>query len=102
MTGRLFPAEDVNDMQSHWNPIFPPMKYGLGMMRFALPRYYAMFKRLPAMIGHSGASGAVLYYVPELDLYVSGTVNQIKRRSLSHNLTARVVMACAEPARGIP
>jgi hypothetical protein len=54
-----------------------------------------MFKRLPAMVGHSGASGAVLYYVPELDLYVSGTVNQIKSRSLSHNLMARVVLACA-------
>ena len=98
MTGRLFPAEYVNEMQSHWNPIFPPMKYGLGMMRFALPRYCTMFKRLPAMVGHSGASGAVLYYVPELDLYVSGTVNQIKKRSLSHNLMARVVMAYAEAA----
>ena len=50
------------------------------------------------MVGHSGASGAVLYYVPELDLYVSGTVNQIKRRSLSHNLLARLVMACAQTA----
>ena len=102
ITGRLFPAEYVNEMQSHWNPIFPPMEYGLGMMRFALPRYFTMFKRLPALVGHSGASGAVLYYVPELDLYVSGTVNQIKRRSLSHNLLARAVMVCADAARGIP
>jgi CubicO group peptidase (beta-lactamase class C family) len=102
ITGRLFPAEYLNEMQSHWNPIFPPMEYGLGMMRFALPRYFTMFKRLPAMVGHSGASGAVLYYVPELDLYASGTVNQIKRRSLSHNLLARVVMVCADAARGIP
>jgi CubicO group peptidase (beta-lactamase class C family) len=68
MTGRLFPAEYLNEMQSHWNPIFPPMKYGLGMMQFALPRYYTMFKQVPAMVGHSGASGAVLYYVPQLDL----------------------------------
>ena len=98
MTGQLFPAESLNDMQRHWNPIFPPMKYGLGIMRFALPRYYTMFKQLPAMVGHSGASGTVLYCVPELDLYVSGTVNQIKRRSLSHNVLARLVMVCAEAA----
>ena len=57
-----------------------------------------MFKHLPTMVGHSGASGAVLYYVPELDLYVSGTVNQIKRRSLSHKLLARLVMACDQAA----
>jgi len=98
MAGQLFPAEYLNEMQSHWNPIFPPMKYGLGMMQFALPRYCTMFKPLPAMVGHSGASGAVLYYVPELDLYVSGTVNQIERRSLSHNLLARLVIACAQAA----
>jgi hypothetical protein len=63
-------------------------------MRFALPRYYTMFRRVPPMVGHSGASGAVLFFVPELDLYVSGTVNQVKRRSLSYNVMVRLVMAC--------
>jgi len=46
------------------------------------------------MVGHSGASGAVLYHVPALDLYVSGTVNQVEKRSLSCNLLTRLVMAC--------
>jgi hypothetical protein len=46
------------------------------------------------MVGHSGASGAVLYRVPALDLYVSGTVNQIKKRSLSYGLMTRLVMEC--------
>jgi D-alanyl-D-alanine carboxypeptidase len=34
------------------------------------------------MIGHSGVSGAVLYHVPELNVYVSGTSKQLKKRSL--------------------
>ena len=95
MTGRLFPMEFLAEMQRTWNPVFPPLEYGVGIMRFALPRYYTLFREVPPMIGHSGASGAVLYYVPALDLYVSGTVNQIKKRSLSYNLMTRLVMACA-------
>lgn len=91
--GALFPAEYLSEMQREWNPIFPPLEYGTGIMRFALPRYYTLFKEVPAMIGHSGASGAVTYFVPELDLYISGTVNQLKKRSLSYNLMTRLVMA---------
>ncbi len=94
MTGQLFPRTYLDEMQRQWNAIFPPLQYGMGLMRFALPRYYTLFKKVPAMIGHSGASGAVLFYIPALDLYVSGTVNQIKKRSLSYNLLTRLVMAC--------
>jgi len=94
MTGGLFPAAYLEEMQARFNHIFPPLEYGVGLMRFALPRYYTLFTKMPPMFGHSGASGAVLFHVPELDLYVSGTVNQIKKRSLSYNLMVRLVMAC--------
>jgi len=93
MTGELFGAEYLAEMQATWRPIFPPLEYGTGVMRFALPRYYTLFKEVPPMVGHSGASGAVLYHVPALDLYISGTVNQIKKRSLSYNLMTRLAMA---------
>ena len=94
MGGRLFPAEYLGEMQQWWNPIFRPLEYGVGLMRFALPRYYTLGRRVPPMVGHSGASGAVLYFVNDLDLYVSGTVNQVRKRSLSYNLLTRLVMAC--------
>jgi CubicO group peptidase (beta-lactamase class C family) len=94
MGGRLFPAEYLGEMQRRWNPIFRPLEYGVGLMRFALPRYYTLGRRVPPMTGHSGASGAVLYYVSDLDLYVSGTVNQVEKRSLSYNLLTRLVIAC--------
>lgn len=96
MRGELFPVEYLVEMQASINKIFPPLEYGVGIMRFALPRYYTLFASVPAMVGHSGASGAVLFHVPELDLYVSGTVNQIKKRSLSYNLMVRLVMACGK------
>lgn len=94
MGGALFPAEYLVDMQQRWNRIFYPLEYGVGIMRFALPRYYSPLRPVPPMVGHSGASGAVLYHVPRLDLYVSGTVNQVKKRSLSYRLLTRLVMTC--------
>jgi CubicO group peptidase (beta-lactamase class C family) len=96
MTGALFPVEYLAEMQEKWNRIFAPLEYGIGIMRFALPRYYSPLRPVPPMVGHSGASGAVLYHVPLLDLYVSGAVNQIKKRSLSYGLMARLVMICQD------
>lgn len=61
MTGRLFPSVTLDEMQSQWRAIFTPLQYGMGLMRFALPRDYTLFKTVPPMIGHSGASGAVLF-----------------------------------------
>jgi len=95
MSGALFPVEYLAEMQK-WNRIFAPLEYGVGIMRFALPRYYSPLRPVPPMVGHSGASGAVLYHVPLLDLYVSGTVNQIKKRSLSYGLMARLAMICQD------
>jgi len=96
MSGALFPLPYLDEMQQHWNGIFMPLEYGIGIMRFALPRYFSPLKTIPPMVGHSGASGALLFWVPELDLYISGTVNQVKKRSLSYNLMTRLVMVCLE------
>ena len=96
MAGALFPRSYLDQMQREWRRIFTPLQYGMGIMRFALPRYFSPLRPAPPMIGHSGASGAVLFYVPDLDLTISGTVNQIKKRSLSYNLMVRLVFACQD------
>jgi CubicO group peptidase (beta-lactamase class C family) len=101
MHGALFPLRYLEEMQRSWRPIFPPLQYGVGIMQFALPWYYSPFRPIPPMVGHSGASGAVLFYVPDLDLYVSGTVNQIKKRSLPYRLMTRVVMTCQDVWRTV-
>lgn len=92
VAGELFPGEDLPDMQREWRRIFFPLQYGMGIMRFALPRVMTGFRSVPAMIGHSGASGAVAFYAPRTDLYVTGTTNQVKKRSLSYQLLTRIVM----------
>jgi D-alanyl-D-alanine carboxypeptidase len=89
--GELFPARYLAEMTSNWNRIFSPLEYGIGIMRFAPPRWFSPLAPAPAMIGHSGLSGTVLFYVPLRDLYVSGTVNQVRNRSLPYRLMLRLV-----------
>lgn len=102
MTGKLFPSGYLDEMQRQWNPVFTPLEYGTGLMRFALPRYYTLFRAVPAMIGHSGASGAVLFFVPAMDLCISGTVNQVRKRRLSFKLMTQAVLACQAAWRSEP
>lgn len=93
VAGELFAASHLTRMTAVWRPIFRPLEYGIGIMRFRLPRYYSPLKPVPAAIGHSGASGTVLFHFPDIDLYVSGTVNQAKNRSLPYRLMMRLVLA---------
>ncbi|MFN3978950.1 MAG: serine hydrolase domain-containing protein [Caldilinea sp.] len=87
--GKVFddPAT-VNLMTQHWhtfgfslNPVRTspgwPIQYGLGMMRFHIPRFFSPLRPTPPVIGHSGATGSWLFYCPDLDVYFAGTVNQI-------------------------
>jgi hypothetical protein len=75
----------VAETQAEWRRIFVPFRYGLGVMRFRLPRLVTGLTPL-TMVGHSGASGALAFHLPEHGLLVSGTVNQLEPRSESFKL----------------
>lgn len=83
--GRFFPAENFSWMKQ-WNRIFFPLESGVGLTRFKLPRLFSPFKAIPEFIGHSGLSGAVAFFAPEKDLYLTGTVNQVDNPSRSFRL----------------
>ncbi len=72
-----------------------PIDYGIGMMRYRTPRWRSPRSPISEMIGHSGSLGTVLHYAPERDLYMSGTVNQMRSRSLPYPLLSRLVAECA-------
>jgi CubicO group peptidase (beta-lactamase class C family) len=94
--GELFPANYLDELTADWNPLHSPgqygvrswaryrLAYGLGLMRLD-PRSPA---RLPAMTGHSGVTGSVLFRVA--DLHISGTINQTGNPSLAYNLLGRL------------
>jgi CubicO group peptidase (beta-lactamase class C family) len=73
-------------MQSNWNmfgfqlsPVAPgwPIEYGLGMMRFRAPPVFSLFRSFPELRGHTGVSSAWLFYCPEIDMIITGTVSQL-------------------------
>ena len=88
--GKLFPTETFAQMKQ-WNRIFFPLEAGVGLTRFKLPRLFSPFKAMPEFIGHSGLSGAVAFYVPEKDIYLTGTVNQVDNPGRSFRLMIELV-----------
>lgn len=93
MGGALFERAWLSRMTAKWNRIFFPLHYGLGLMRFAIHPVFTLLRRFPPLVGHSGAIGVVMYNCPERDIWVVGTINQLERRSLSHQFMLRAVMA---------
>lgn len=97
--GEIFQKEETFAlMQSRWNRFgFPldraalrspgwPIEYGLGLMRFQLPRIFTGLKRLPPVIGHTGSTGCWLFWCPELDLYFSGSVDEASAGAVPYRL----------------
>lgn len=88
--GKLFPKAYLEELYI-WNKVMFPLQYGIGIMQFKLPRIFSPFKAIPAFIGHSGLSGAFMYYIPERQLYITGTVNQIHNPQRSYQLMIKLL-----------
>lgn len=81
-TGHLFPLAYIEEMQQ-WNRIFFPMQSGMGIHRFKLPWFFNPTGAVPEYIGHSGLSGALAFYAPSMNLFITGTVNQVAHPDVS-------------------
>jgi len=95
--GRLVPTDILEEMQSGWHPVFFPLEYATGLMRFRVRWFFSPMVRVPAFVGHSGASGVVLYRCPGRSLSVVGTLNQVERRSMPYQLMVRTAIAAGRP-----
>jgi D-alanyl-D-alanine carboxypeptidase len=74
--GRLVRRDTLEKMHQ-WKPLSNPgmpFQNGYGTMEF-VPSSIGL-GRVPAIWGHSGSVGSFLYYAPELDLYMAGTIDQ--------------------------
>lgn len=99
-------------MRSRWNRFgFPtdpaalrspgwPIEYGLGLMRFRLPRLFTSLKRLPAVIGHTGSTGCWLFWCPERDLYFSGGVDEARAGAVPYRIVPRLLTIVDTLERG--
>lgn len=91
--GRFFPKEYFLELLAENHAVMFPLKYGIGIMRFSLPRIFTLFKKYPELLGHSGLSGAFAYFCPEKELCFTGTVNQIAYPSISYRLLVQAMAA---------
>ncbi len=73
--GNYLDQKILNELQQ-WNNIFFPFKYGVGLQKFYMPRIFSPFKAIPDFVGHCGSVGSVAFYIPQKELYITGTVNQ--------------------------
>lgn len=109
LNGRLFEHPDtVQLMQARWNrfgfsfsPVGPgwPMEYGLGMLRYRLPRLFTPFRPVPAVIGHTGVTGSWVFYCPKFDLLLAGNVCQIGAAPLPFRFVPRLLRMVEDVAR---
>ncbi len=89
-SGVFFPADYLPGLMV-WNRIFFPMQSGIGIHRFRLPWVFNPLGTVPALVGHSGLSGALAYHSPEKDLYITGTVNQVAFPDTSFRLAIKLI-----------
>jgi D-alanyl-D-alanine carboxypeptidase len=100
MRGKLFASPTTLDRMQRWKRIFFPLQYGLGVMRFKLPRILSPFAATPELIGHSGATSAFLFYSHTDRLYIGGTLNQLENQGRPFRLMMKVVKILAEKVPG--
>lgn len=74
MNGRLITSESLKQMQN-WTRESIGMQYGFGLRQITFNELSPNWNNR-VVIGHSGVTGAFLYYCPELDTYISGSLNQ--------------------------
>ena len=77
------------DMAAVRNPSWP-IEYALGIKRFQIPRWLPPFRHMPAVIGHTGSTGSWLFHCPELDLYITGTVDPGTAGAVPYRLVPKV------------
>ncbi|HPI98203.1 MAG TPA: serine hydrolase domain-containing protein, partial [Synergistales bacterium] len=88
--GHFFPKERLSELEK-WNKIFSPFYYGMGIQKFKLPRILSPFHPVPEMLGHCGSTGSVAFYVPDMDIYKTRTVNQQAKPDIAFQAMIKII-----------
>lgn len=96
LAGELFGNSDTRELLTkRRNRLrnIPVLKYGLGTMFFTVNRILLAGRTPVTLIGHSGATGTWLFYCPERDLHLAGTVDQTKGQAIPFRVMAQCLNA---------
>ncbi|WP_310681506.1 serine hydrolase domain-containing protein [Aliifodinibius sp. S!AR15-10] len=90
-------------MQENWNRFgFPldraalrapswPIEYGLGLMRFRLPRIFSPLHPMPPVVGHTGSTGCWLFYCPQMDVLTAGSVEEVTAGAVPFRIVPKIL-----------
>lgn len=89
-----FPRDRTSLMAPSW-----PIQSGVGMLRFQAPPLLNGPRRVPAVVGQTGATGSWLWYCPRLDVTTFGTVGQVTAAGEPYRIVPRLLRPMANRAR---
>jgi D-alanyl-D-alanine carboxypeptidase len=89
--GKLISGQWVERMRKPSSPMFPFIRYGLGLMKVQIPGPLIGTMRTPELYGHLGATGSFAFWEKRTDSYVAGTVNQLGNRTLGSKMFFEIV-----------
>ncbi|WP_441000136.1 serine hydrolase domain-containing protein [Fodinibius sp. SL11] len=90
-------------MQENWNRFgFPldraalrapswPIEYGLGLMRFRLPRIFSPLHPMPHLVGHTGSTGCWLFYCPQWEILLAGSVDEVTAPAVPFRIVPKIL-----------
>jgi CubicO group peptidase (beta-lactamase class C family) len=92
LNGHFLPKERFGELEQ-WNKVFFPFQYGIGIQKFHLPRILSPLQAVPEMVGHAGSTGSVAFYVPQKDIFITGTINQQAQPNIAFQTMIRILMS---------
>lgn len=96
MEGKIITQSSTLQRMKSWRRIFSPFHYGLGLMRFKLPRIFSPFSPTPELIGHSGSTSSFLFHSDVDQLYIGGTLNQLENQGRPVRLMLKILKMVGE------
>ena len=82
-------------MQHRFNRVFYPVDYGLGVMRYAPPRWMSPLFPVPAVVGHTGSTATWLFHCPDLRIVTAGAFD-VTQPPLPFRFVPHVLRAVAK------
>lgn len=88
LEGKLF---NTKIMDGNFNKMEYPVKYGIGVMKYSVPRLLSAFRYIPDLYGYNGCNGSFAFYSPEDKVFISGTINQINDKMLVYKVINKIL-----------
>jgi len=92
--GKIINSDTLQLMHNNWHQLQGlPFQYGYGTMKLEVPSAINWVAQVPPVWGHTGSLGSFLYYSPNQDLYMAGTIDQTEDRITPIMLMIKVMKA---------